>query len=133
MRPFDHIYDTALQIGQVEPCVPEAFCYNVPGAPDDDDDDDPHFTKPGRATKAGHGGDRQYRLVLVGKRGIRGYRSAPVFKVERLAGVDTFGVEAWIDAHETPSALVVALFMALRAAGSSTIRRRSEPPTAAPV
>lgn len=120
LRPYDSLYDSTIKIGHVEPCEPEAFYYTVPGV-----------RKTGRGDDGDREGDletevtdRPFRIVLVGKRGLRGYRSEPVFVVERRAGLDAFGVEAWVDAHENPSPLVVALFLALRSASGPGLLRR---------
>lgn len=60
-------------------------------------------------------GEELYRVVLLGKTGLHGYKEEPHIVVERRINVDALGVVAWGNLHETKLANMLAgLYAACR-------------------
>jgi hypothetical protein len=60
--------------------------------------------------------ERRYRAVLVGKRGVSGYETRPVVKLERCNGFDALGNETWLEvsADDFTADMVGAMLLELR-------------------
>jgi hypothetical protein len=86
LHPYDQT--RAMHIGEVVDCTPEVQIFSH--------------------------GETRYRIILLGKRGLRGYTSEPVFAFEMCNGRDALGIETWMPSHDEYKPWLGALFMAIR-------------------